>query len=87
VILAVGTRLQDFTTGSWTAFAPDARLICLNAGRHDAAKHHVAAVVGDAKVGLKALGRAGRLQGPCRLAGPCAGTAATGMPMSRGTPS
>jgi len=30
VILAVGTRLQDFTTGSWTAFAQDARLIGLN---------------------------------------------------------
>jgi 3D-(3,5/4)-trihydroxycyclohexane-1,2-dione acylhydrolase (decyclizing) len=25
VMLAVGTRLQDFTTGSWTAFAKDAR--------------------------------------------------------------
>ena len=26
VIVAVGTRLQDFTTGSWTAFAKDAQL-------------------------------------------------------------
>jgi 3D-(3,5/4)-trihydroxycyclohexane-1,2-dione acylhydrolase (decyclizing) len=58
VILAVGTRLQDFTTGSWTVFAHDARLICLNAGRHDAAKHMSLAVVGDAKVGLAALGDA-----------------------------
>ena len=41
LVLAVGTRLQDFTTGSWTAFAPDARFIGLNVGRHDAAKHHV----------------------------------------------
>jgi 3D-(3,5/4)-trihydroxycyclohexane-1,2-dione acylhydrolase (decyclizing) len=55
VILAVGTRLQDFTTGSWTAFAQDARLLCLNAGRHDAAKHMSLAVVGDAKLGLQAL--------------------------------
>jgi 3D-(3,5/4)-trihydroxycyclohexane-1,2-dione acylhydrolase (decyclizing) len=39
VVLAIGTRLQDFTTGSWTVFAKDARLIGLNAGRHDAAKH------------------------------------------------
>ncbi len=23
VVLAVGTRLQDFTTGSWTVFAPE----------------------------------------------------------------
>ena len=55
VILAVGTRLQDFTTGSWTAFAADARLIGLNAARHDAAKHLAVTVVGDAKLGLMAL--------------------------------
>jgi 3D-(3,5/4)-trihydroxycyclohexane-1,2-dione acylhydrolase (decyclizing) len=55
VILAVGTRLQDFTTGSWTAFAKDARIIGLNAARHDAAKHMSATVVGDAKLGLEAL--------------------------------
>jgi len=58
VVLAVGTRLQDFTTGSWTVFAPDARLIGLNAARHDAAKHLSLAVVGDAKMGLEALGAA-----------------------------
>jgi 3D-(3,5/4)-trihydroxycyclohexane-1,2-dione acylhydrolase (decyclizing) len=58
VVLAVGTRLQDFTTGSWTVFAKDARLIGLNAGRHDAAKHQSLAVVGDAKLGLQALGAA-----------------------------
>ena len=55
VVLAVGTRLQDFTTGSWTVFAPEARLIGLNVGRHDAAKHQSLAVVGDAKLGLSAL--------------------------------
>ncbi|NUB44963.1 3D-(3,5/4)-trihydroxycyclohexane-1,2-dione acylhydrolase (decyclizing) [Fertoebacter nigrum] len=58
VVLAVGTRLQDFTTGSWTVFAPDARLIGLNVGRHDAAKHLSLAVVGDARLGLLALGAA-----------------------------
>jgi 3D-(3,5/4)-trihydroxycyclohexane-1,2-dione acylhydrolase (decyclizing) len=55
VVLAVGTRLQDFTTGSWTVFAPEARLIGLNAGRQDAAKHRSLTVVGDAKLGLVAL--------------------------------
>jgi 3D-(3,5/4)-trihydroxycyclohexane-1,2-dione acylhydrolase (decyclizing) len=55
VILAVGTRLQDFTTGSWTAFAMDAKIIGLNAARHDAAKHMSETVVGDAKLGLDAL--------------------------------
>lgn len=58
VILAVGTRLQDFTTGSWTAFAKDARFISLNAGRFDAGKHRSLPVVGDAKLGLLALGKA-----------------------------
>ncbi|MEJ6396513.1 3D-(3,5/4)-trihydroxycyclohexane-1,2-dione acylhydrolase (decyclizing) [Yoonia sp. 208BN28-4] len=55
VILAVGTRLQDFTTGSWTAFAQDAKIIGVNAARHDAAKHMSMTVVGDAKLALEAL--------------------------------
>ena len=55
VILAVGTRLQDFTTGSWTAFAHDARFISINVGRHDAGKHRSLPVVGDAKLSLAAL--------------------------------
>jgi len=48
VILAVGTRLQDFTTGSWTAFSPRAKFIAINAARFDASKHRSLAVVGDA---------------------------------------
>jgi 3D-(3,5/4)-trihydroxycyclohexane-1,2-dione acylhydrolase (decyclizing) len=48
VILAVGTRLQDFTTGSWTAFGKDARFVAINAARFDAVKHRALAVVGDA---------------------------------------
>lgn len=55
VIVAVGTRLQDFTTGSWTAFAKDARFISINAARHDAAKHRSLPVVGDAKRALAAM--------------------------------
>lgn len=55
VILAVGTRLQDFTTGSWTAFDKDAQIIGVNAARHDAAKHMSLTVVGDAKLSLEAL--------------------------------
>lgn len=58
VILAIGTRLQDFTTGSWTAFDKSARIISLNAARHDAAKHLSLPIVGDAKLGIEALGRA-----------------------------
>ena len=49
VILAVGTRLQDFTTGSWTAFAREAQFISVNAARFDAVKHRALSVVGDAR--------------------------------------
>ncbi len=55
VILAIGTRLQDFTTGSWTAFSHDAKIIGMNVGRHDAAKHMSLTVVGDAKLSLPAM--------------------------------
>jgi 3D-(3,5/4)-trihydroxycyclohexane-1,2-dione acylhydrolase (decyclizing) len=48
VVLAVGTRLMDFTTGSWSAFAPDAKFVSINAARWDATKHCALAVVGDA---------------------------------------
>jgi 3D-(3,5/4)-trihydroxycyclohexane-1,2-dione acylhydrolase (decyclizing) len=48
VILAVGTRLMDFTTGSWTTFSPEAQFISINAARFDAVKHRALAVVGDA---------------------------------------
>ncbi|MBU2487111.1 MAG: 3D-(3,5/4)-trihydroxycyclohexane-1,2-dione acylhydrolase (decyclizing), partial [Alphaproteobacteria bacterium] len=52
---AIGTRLQDFTTGSWTAFDKEAKLVSLNAARHDASKHLSLPVVGDAKLGIEAL--------------------------------
>ena len=55
-VLCVGTRLQDFTTGSWTVFGnEDLTLIGLNAARFDAAKHRALGVVGDAREGLAAL--------------------------------
>jgi 3D-(3,5/4)-trihydroxycyclohexane-1,2-dione acylhydrolase (decyclizing) len=56
VVLAVGTRLQDFTTASWSVFAPDLHLISLNAARFDAVKHNGHAVVGDARANLEELG-------------------------------
>lgn len=55
VILAIGTRLQDFTTGSWTAFSRDARFITINAARFDAIKHGSLSVVGDALESLQEL--------------------------------
>lgn len=58
VVLAIGTRLQDFTTGSWTAFSKDAKFVSLNAARHDATKHSCQSVVGDAKLGIDCLNAA-----------------------------
>ncbi len=56
VVLAVGTRLQDFTTGSWTLFAaPERRLIGLNLQPFDAGKHRAQPLVADARVGLEYL--------------------------------
>jgi 3D-(3,5/4)-trihydroxycyclohexane-1,2-dione acylhydrolase (decyclizing) len=55
LILAVGTRLEDFTTGSWTAFAPDAQIVALNAARFDALKHRAVPVIGDARESLVGL--------------------------------
>jgi 3D-(3,5/4)-trihydroxycyclohexane-1,2-dione acylhydrolase (decyclizing) len=54
VVLCVGTRLQDFTTGSWTVFG-DATLIGLNAARFDAAKHRAQPLVCDVQAGLEEL--------------------------------
>jgi 3D-(3,5/4)-trihydroxycyclohexane-1,2-dione acylhydrolase (decyclizing) len=59
VILAVGSRLQDFTTGSWAIFKnPDVTFIGVNTASFDAAKHDALPVVGDAKVTLEALSKA-----------------------------
>ena len=55
LVLAVGTRLQDFTTASWTAFAPDVRMITINAARFDAVKRGALAVVADAAAALEDL--------------------------------
>jgi 3D-(3,5/4)-trihydroxycyclohexane-1,2-dione acylhydrolase (decyclizing) len=55
VVIAVGTRLQDFTTGSWTAFASEARFVGVNAAGFDARKHSAQAVVGDALESLRDL--------------------------------
>lgn len=56
VILAVGTRLQDFTTASRTLIQSDkTRLIQLNVARPDANKHGAQPLVTDARRGLQAL--------------------------------
>jgi len=55
-ILAVGTRLADFTTASRTAFAPHAAFVGLNVVRADAMKMDARMVVADAREGLAGLG-------------------------------
>src|SRR6266403_208753 len=66
VVLAIGTRLADFTTASRSLFAnPAATLIQLNAAAFDAGKHAALPLVADAAVGLAALDRAiGGYQAP-----------------------
>jgi 3D-(3,5/4)-trihydroxycyclohexane-1,2-dione acylhydrolase (decyclizing) len=56
VILAIGTRLQDFTTGSWALFRhPEHRIIGLNVQAFDAGKRHAQPLVCDAAEGIAAL--------------------------------
>ncbi len=56
VLLAIGSRLEDFTTGSWTLFKnPDLTVIGLNAARFDAHKRRSLPLVADAREGIGAL--------------------------------
>lgn len=57
VVLAVGTRLQDFTTESGSVFkSPDVQLIGLNVARFDALKRGAIPVIGDARETIMELG-------------------------------
>lgn len=56
LVIAVGTRCQDFTTGSWALFKNDKfSMIGLNIAAYDAFKHDSHPLVADAREGLKAL--------------------------------
>ena len=57
--IAVGTKLGDFTTGSWANFEnPKFKLLSINVSRFDANKHMAQSVIGDAKVSLSDLSNA-----------------------------
>ncbi len=59
LVIAVGTRLSDFTTASKTAFQnPDVRFININVSGLDAHKHSALPVIADARVALEELGTA-----------------------------
>jgi 3D-(3,5/4)-trihydroxycyclohexane-1,2-dione acylhydrolase (decyclizing) len=57
-ILAIGTRLQDFTTGSRALFGAAGTVIGLNVQPFDAGKHGALALVADAREGLADLSEA-----------------------------
>lgn len=57
--LAIGTKLADFTTGSWANFESSKfKLVSLNTARHDTSKHLATPVICDAKIGLQQLSTA-----------------------------
>jgi 3D-(3,5/4)-trihydroxycyclohexane-1,2-dione acylhydrolase (decyclizing) len=59
LVIAVGTRLGDFTTASRTAFQdPGVRLVAMNVAAFDAHKLGALPLVGDARAGLEALAAA-----------------------------
>jgi 3D-(3,5/4)-trihydroxycyclohexane-1,2-dione acylhydrolase (decyclizing) len=59
LVIGVGTRFQDFTTGSWSLFAnPNRKIACLNVAAYDAMKHGAMPLLADARVGLGELSTA-----------------------------
>ena len=59
LVIGVGTRFQDFTTGSWALFKnPQRRLLSLNVQPYDSMKHEAIPLVCDARVGLELIGAA-----------------------------
>ncbi|MBY2988796.1 3D-(3,5/4)-trihydroxycyclohexane-1,2-dione acylhydrolase (decyclizing) [Rhizobium leguminosarum] len=59
LVLGIGTRFQDFTTGSWALFRnPSRRLASINLAGYDATKHSALPCVGDARVTLTRLSAA-----------------------------
>ena len=56
LVIAVGTRLGDFATGSNSLFRhPDVRFVSINVSAHDAHKNGSLPVVADARAALRAL--------------------------------
>ena len=59
LVIGVGTRFQDFTTGSWTVFsAPGRRLLSINIHGYDAGKRGAQPLVSDAKIALEKISAA-----------------------------
>lgn len=59
LVIGVGTRFQDFTTGSWALFKqPGRKLLSLNVQPYDGSKHGSIPLVADARIGLETLSKA-----------------------------
>ncbi|MEY4982285.1 MAG: hypothetical protein RIR62_551 [Pseudomonadota bacterium] len=59
VVIGLGTRFQDFTTGSWALFKnPARRILSINVQPYDASKHGAMSLVSDAKIALSRIGAA-----------------------------
>jgi 3D-(3,5/4)-trihydroxycyclohexane-1,2-dione acylhydrolase (decyclizing) len=53
LVIGIGTRFQDFTTGSWSLFsAPGRKLVSVNVAAYDAVKHGAVPLVSDALVAI-----------------------------------
>ncbi len=58
LVIGLGTRFQDFTTGSWALFKnPARRLLSINVAAYDAYKHGALNLVSDAKIALQHIGK------------------------------
>ncbi len=56
LVIGVGTRFQDFTTGSWGLFRnPDVRFASINIAPYDGMKRGALPVIGDALIALEEL--------------------------------
>ncbi len=59
LVFGVGTRFQDFTTGSWGLFKnPERRILSLNVQAYDSTKHDAIPLISDARIGLERLSAA-----------------------------
>jgi 3D-(3,5/4)-trihydroxycyclohexane-1,2-dione acylhydrolase (decyclizing) len=59
LVIAIGTRLSDFTTASKTAFQnPDVRFLNINVAEFDACKHAGLPLIADARVAIQQLEQA-----------------------------
>jgi len=59
LVIGVGTRFQDFTTGSWALYQnPDRKLVSINVAAYDAVKQGAVPVAADAKVVLEKISAA-----------------------------